>query len=191
MTGFADRVALVAVADGADRVAGTPGRQEDDTDQADAGDLYYGEMKMRCQAAAAPPLRRHDRRRLPRGTLLAHPLHLEVIRDGRDDLLRCAASLRGGTVTASAVRSSDSRHSSQRRRSGRPSSHMTCARQRTGTTPGRCRVGQRAASRRVELAQQRDGVDFRPGDAVRCAARCSTTVVKELRAPGGRSEGAD
>jgi hypothetical protein len=37
----------------------------------------------------------------PAGQLLAHPLNLNVIRDGWDDLVRCAASLRDGTVTAS------------------------------------------------------------------------------------------
>jgi hypothetical protein len=39
--------------------------------------------------------------RHPAGRLLAHPLNLDVIRDGWDDLVRCAASLRDGTVTAS------------------------------------------------------------------------------------------
>jgi TnpA family transposase len=37
----------------------------------------------------------------PAGRLLAHPLNLKLIRDGWDDLVRCAASLRDGTVTAS------------------------------------------------------------------------------------------
>lgn len=36
----------------------------------------------------------------PPGRLLAHPLDLDLIRDGWDDLMRCAASL-NGTVTAS------------------------------------------------------------------------------------------
>lgn len=37
----------------------------------------------------------------PAAQLLAHPLNLDVIRDSWDDLVRCAASLRAGTVTAS------------------------------------------------------------------------------------------
>ncbi|MGZ8634016.1 MAG: Tn3 family transposase, partial [Solirubrobacteraceae bacterium] len=37
----------------------------------------------------------------PAGRLLAHPLNLDAIRDGGMDLVRCAASLRDGTVTAS------------------------------------------------------------------------------------------
>lgn len=37
----------------------------------------------------------------PAGRLLAHPLNLKLIRDGWDDPVRCAASLRDGTVTAS------------------------------------------------------------------------------------------
>ncbi|MDX6682218.1 MAG: hypothetical protein QOG94_2257 [Solirubrobacteraceae bacterium] len=37
----------------------------------------------------------------PAAQLLAHPLNLDLIRDGWDDLVRCAASLRDGTVTAS------------------------------------------------------------------------------------------
>jgi TnpA family transposase len=37
----------------------------------------------------------------PAGRLLAHPLNLDVIREGWDDLVRCAASLKDGTVTAS------------------------------------------------------------------------------------------
>lgn len=36
----------------------------------------------------------------PAAQLLAHPLNLDVIRDSWDDLVRCAASLRDGTVTA-------------------------------------------------------------------------------------------
>ena len=35
------------------------------------------------------------------GRLLAHPLNLDLIRDGWEDLVRCAASLKDGTVTAS------------------------------------------------------------------------------------------
>jgi TnpA family transposase len=37
----------------------------------------------------------------PAGRLLAHPLNLDLIRDCWDELVRCAASLRHGTVTAS------------------------------------------------------------------------------------------
>jgi TnpA family transposase len=37
----------------------------------------------------------------PAGRLLAHPLNLDVIRHGWDELVRCAASLREGRVTAS------------------------------------------------------------------------------------------
>jgi TnpA family transposase len=37
----------------------------------------------------------------PAGRLLAHPLDLDLIRNGWDELVRCAASLRDGTVTAS------------------------------------------------------------------------------------------
>jgi hypothetical protein len=37
----------------------------------------------------------------PAAQLLVHPLNLGLIRDGWDDLVRCAASLRDGTVTAS------------------------------------------------------------------------------------------
>jgi TnpA family transposase len=37
----------------------------------------------------------------PAGRLLAHSLDLELIRNAWDELLRCAASLRDGTVTAS------------------------------------------------------------------------------------------
>ena len=36
----------------------------------------------------------------PAGALLAHPLNLDLIRDGWDELVRCAASLKDGTVTA-------------------------------------------------------------------------------------------
>jgi hypothetical protein len=136
--------------------------------------ITAGSCRQRRLVAEALQLDRAVQRRpaapskRPAGRLLAHPLDLDVIHGGWDDIVRCAASLRDSTVTASC-------------RSGAP----------CGSAGGSPRRGSCTATSPTRAHGAIGASTTRPKASTRCTTRSSTVItasasVSRVRATNSR-----